>query len=390
MRLWWPAAALLFIVLTMLYASQRPGLARIFRWTPMPLWCYLLPAIASSIGWLPRDPAVYRALTEHVLPIALALLLLGVDVPGVLRTGARALAAAAVGAVGIILGAALGIWWLRGWLPAESWKGAGALAGTWTGGTMNLLALRIVLEIPDQIFSSLILVDALIAYSWMALLVAVSGAEARFNRWCHAKERQMMRDAPDTTLDSRGSQPPGRSRRLIGCAALAVAIAYVSRQLAAHLPTVSTPITSITGWTILLVTTLALFFSSAQRMRRLGSEGARLGSPLLYFVLAATGAQAQWHSLWSAPAWLMLGVIMVVVHGVLLLACGRLLRVPLGLLATASQANIGGLVSAPLVGAVYHRSLAPVGLLLAMAGNALGTYAGMTAGLLSRWIAGSY
>jgi len=58
------------------------------------------------------------------------------------------------------------------------------------------------------------------------------------------------------------------------------------------------------------------------------------------------------------------------------------------MLATASQANIGGLVSAPLVGAVYHQSLAPVGLLLAMAGNALGTYAGMLAAWLSRWMTG--
>jgi uncharacterized membrane protein len=74
------------------------------------------------------------------------------------------------------------------------------------------------------------------------------------------------------------------------------------------------------------------------------------------------------------------------VHGLLLLIAGRWLRAPLGLLAVASQANIGGVVSAPLVGAVYDRSLAPVGLLLAMAGNAVGTYVGWAAALLCRLI----
>jgi uncharacterized membrane protein len=101
-------------------------------------------------------------------------------------------------------------------------------------------------------------------------------------------------------------------------------------------------------------------------------------------VLAATGAQADLRALWSAPAWLLVGAGVALLHGLSLLLAGRMLRIPLGILATASQANLGGMVSAPLVGAVYHQSLAPVGLLLAMAGNALGTYIGWCAALLCR------
>jgi uncharacterized membrane protein len=101
-------------------------------------------------------------------------------------------------------------------------------------------------------------------------------------------------------------------------------------------------------------------------------------------VLAATGAQASLTALAAAPAWLLFGVITVLVHGVLLFAVGRWLRLPIGLLATASQANVGGVVSGPLVGAVYHQALAPVGLLLAMAGNAIGTYVGWGVAILCR------
>ena len=73
-------------------------------------------------------------------------------------------------------------------------------------------------------------------------------------------------------------------------------------------------------------------------------------------------------------------------HGAATLLTGRCFRITLGVLATASQANLGGVVSAPLVGAVYHQSLAPVGLLLAMAGNAVGTYLGWLAATLCRWL----
>ena len=78
----------------------------------------------------------------------------------------------------------------------------------------------------------------------------------------------------------------------------------------------------------------------------------------------------------------------MLVHGTTLLVAGRLFRIPLGILATASQANIGGLVSAPLVGAVYRRSLAPVGLLLAIDGNAAGTYLGLAAATFCQWVLG--
>ncbi|MBI4354530.1 MAG: DUF819 family protein, partial [Candidatus Omnitrophica bacterium] len=75
-----------------------------------------------------------------------------------------------------------------------------------------------------------------------------------------------------------------------------------------------------------------------------------------------------------------------VLHGCLMLAAGRWLRLPLGLLATASQANFGGVISAPLVGAVYHERLVPIGLCLALLGNALGTYLGLLSASLSRLI----
>jgi uncharacterized membrane protein len=112
-------------------------------------------------------------------------------------------------------------------------------------------------------------------------------------------------------------------------------------------------------------------------IRRIGQHGAAVGYPCLYLVLAALGAQASPKALAAAPGWLAIGVGVLVFQALILLAVGRLLRLPLGVLATASQANVGGVVSAPLVGAVYRQDLAPIGLLLALAGNAVGTYLGL-------------
>jgi uncharacterized membrane protein len=374
----WPIAVLILIVGSILLANRLPVGQVVFRWLPVPLWCYALPLLVVSLGWLPADTPIYRSLTEHLLPIALILLLLGVDLAAVARTSAKSLIAAVAGALAIILGAPAMVWLLRNDLPTEAWKGAGSLAGTWTGGTMNLLALRPILDTPEEIFAPLIIVDAVVAYSWMILLVAASGFQTPINRWLKAKA------VAEAAVQSPQTPRLGRYA-LAGCALIAVSLTLIARWLAPQLP-LSPLVSSATGWTVLLATTAALGFSLTPPVRQLGAHGSVLGYPALYLVLAATGAQANVEALWSAPAWLMVGAGVALLHGAVLLGTGRLCRIPLGMLATASQANLGGVVSAPLVGAVYHQSLAPVGLLLAMAGNALGTYLGWLSATFCRWL----
>jgi uncharacterized membrane protein len=69
---------------------------------------------------------------------------------------------------------------------------------------------------------------------------------------------------------------------------------------------------------------------------------------------------------------------------VFLLIGARVTRSPFFLVAAASQANIGGVASAPVVAAVYEPGLASVGLLLAILGNIVGTYLGILCGQLCR------
>lgn len=385
MSAWWPSVALCLMATAILGASHRPALHAMFRWLPVPLWCYAMPMIAVAAGLLPASHPSYRLLTDQCLPVALGLLLLGVDLPAVIRAGAQALSAALIGAIGIVLGAPVWVWVLRTHLPSEAWKGAASLAGTWTGGTMNLLALRSILETPDAVFAPLVVVDTIVAYSWMALLVAAKGAQGPLNRWLRASGEPVPGDATDP---SGGPRPGGTRWRLMAASLLlAIGLSVAARIAAARLPT-AWLITSANGWVVLLVTTAALLLSSRERIRRLGDTGSALGYPCLYLVLAATGAQGSLAALWEAPWWLVVGFGAVALHGALLLLAGRCFRIPLGILATASQANIGGVVSSPLVGAIYHQRLAPVGLLLAIAGNAAGTYLGLCAAFLVRLLLG--
>lgn len=381
MASWWTLLILVGLVGLLLLVSKRPRMQSVFQWLPIPLWCYGVPMLVRALGWLPTDVTPYAWITDRLFPIALGLLLLGVDLAALRHVGAQALLAMVIGAAAIVGGGPLLLCGLRPYLPAEAWKGIGILAATWTGGSLNMLALRTVLATPDSVFAPLVVVDALVAYSWMACLVAVKSLEQPLNRWLNAVEPAAESGPAESTQTERRVN---RARLLAGCA-VALALTVWCRWVAQPLP-LGGLVASTTGWTVLLVTTVALALSCVPALRRLGSEGAVAGYPCLYLVLAALGAQANLKMLIATPVWLVVGFGWVVFHAAVLLLAGRLLRMPLGVLATASQANVGGVVSAPLVGAVYSQALVPIGLCLAIAGNAVGTYLGLASATLARWL----
>ncbi|HEY8508026.1 MAG TPA: DUF819 family protein [Steroidobacteraceae bacterium] len=88
------------------------------------------------------------------------------------------------------------------------------------------------------------------------------------------------------------------------------------------------------------------------------------------------------------PGYFAIGATWIAFHAILLLIVARVIRAPTFFLAVGSQANIGGAASAPVVAAASHPSLAPVGVLLAVLGYALGTYGGWLCGQLMRVVSG--
>mgnify|MGYP000321350671 CR=1 FL=1 len=65
------------------------------------------------------------------------------------------------------------------------------------------------------------------------------------------------------------------------------------------------------------------------------------------------------------------------------------LKAPFFFVAVGSQANVGGAASAPIVASAFSPSLAPVGVLMAVLGYAIGTYGAIICAELMRVVATS-
>ncbi len=380
---WLIVPVLLTIEAVVLFASRDKRLAKFFDIVSPVFWIYFLPMLVSTLGLIDPKAPVLSSITTQLLPASLFLLLLTVDVRAILSLGGKALGMFFIGSLGIILGAVLSFWIFKGFVGGKFWGGFGALCASWTGGSANMIAVKEALSVPDQVFTPMVMVDTIVPYVWMGLLIAAARWQPFFDRWNHA-DRGILDDLRRRTERTENAAGTRFSLfTLVLLFTIALTAGQFSQLLAGHLPAIK-DVFSTYAWTIIVVTSisLGLSFTPARRLERLGSN--RLGYFLLYFVLTAIGAKSALTHAGTAAVLIMAGFLIALVHAGVMLLGARILKAPLFLVAAASQANLGGVASAPVVAAVYEPGLASVGLLLAVLGNIVGTYFGILCAQICR------
>jgi uncharacterized membrane protein len=376
---------LVAIEVFVLFVAQKGIYKKYFSFFPAVFWIYFLPMLCSTFGLLDSKSPIYSLITNHFLPASLLLLLMCVDIKAIMHLGRTALGMFLIGSLGIMVGTVLVFAVFKGIIGVQFWSGFGALSGSWTGGSANMIAVKEALSAPSEVFLPMVVVDTVVPYVWMAFLILMVGWQRMFDPWNHARAdllAEFNRKVGSVPLKVfRGWQV----KQIFLILAIAMVGSVTARLLAQGLPEIQGVISTY-AWTIIIVSFLGIGLSLT-RCKDLESYGAsRIGTWILYFVLTSIGAKATLANLGSSLVLILAGFCIVLVHAVFMLGGARLLRAPLYLVAIASQANIGGVASAPMVAAVYQPSLAPVGLLLAVLGNIIGTYCGIITGQLCHWI----
>jgi uncharacterized membrane protein len=277
------------------------------------------------------------------------------------------------------------------------WRGLTTVAGSWIGGGANQAAMKEVFEVSDEVFSAMVAVDVLVASLWMAVLLFMAGEskqiDARMGADTTALEDLKRRVQEFQDKITRVASMPD----LILIAAVGFGVQGLSHVLADFLaPWIaeSAPIlerfslTSSFFWLIVIATTGGLLLSFT-RVRDLEGAGAsKVGSVMLYVLVATIGMGMDIGAVLDRPGLFAVGGVWMAIHAALLLGVGRAIKAPTFYLAVGSQANVGGAASAPVVASAFHPTLAPVGVLLAVLGYAIGTYGAWLCGQLMRVAAG--
>ena len=376
---------LLSIEIAVLSAAAHPRTKKYFGFLPAVFWIYFLPMCVSSVGLIDAKSPLYGLVTTYGLPASLFLLLLGVDLKSIARLGRTAVLLFLAGSFGIMLGTVLSFAIFRPFVGDIFWMGFGALSASWTGGSANMVAVKEALGTPDDVFLPMVVVDTIVPYIWMGLLVSASSGQAMFDRWLRA-DRGVIDDIHKRMAGVGAAQKVTlNAKNIFVLTAFSFAVSAGVQRMAQILPTAEGIISSF-AWTIILVSTAGLA-GSLTPLRRCEAMGStRIGYYLLYFVLTTIGAKASVSHLGASAILIAAGVVIILVHAAVLLIAARLLKAPAMLVAAASQANVGGVASAPVVAEIYQPGLASIGLLMAILGNIIGTYLGIVVGQICRWL----
>lgn len=385
-----------------LASGPTPFWRKFFAWVPALLLCYFIPAFYNTTGLIDGEGSgLYFLASRVLLPAALVLLTLSIDLKGILKLGPRLLFVYVMATVGIVLGAIVSFqvmeWVWPSAVAGDTWKGMAALAGSWIGGGANMVAMREVYEVDATLFGQFAVVDVAIASLVLATWLFLANRAAQIDAASGADTAAIdeMRTRISAYQAANARIPSLTDLMVIvgigfGFVGLAHAIAgplagWFGANVAAA-PQFS--LDSSFVWVVLLATAagLGLSFTRARRLEDVGAS--RIGTVCLYFLIACIGMQMDFTKLFDRLELILIGAIWMLVHLGVLWFAARLVKAPLFYVAVGSQGNVGAAASAPVVAAAFHPSLAPVGVLLGTVGYATGTVVAYGTGQILRVMAG--
>lgn len=384
--------AVLAFVAAFFFMLAQTTRAKLFQYIPPLLFIYATPVFLNNFDVIPSSSPVYSGLSAYLLPAFIVLMLIKVNVPAVIRVMGKGVLVMLMGTAGVMVGAVVAYSLVHSSLSADAWKGYGALAGSWIGGTANMAATAEMLGTSEEQFGLAVIADNVIYIVWLPILLMSRDFADRFNAWARVPEDRLraMDAAAEVHVDE--DHAPTMPQYLF-LAAIVIGVTWIGTALApiiaAWLASLSSALGTVFGVTtvrILLVTTIALLLSTTAASRLPNSTA--MGTALIYIFVAGMGARASVAGLAEAPMFVAGAFIWIFIHGIFCLAGAWLFRVDIHSVAIASAANIGAAASAPIVAAHHRPNLVPASILMALLGYALGNYLAPLTGHLARIAAG--
>ncbi|QXP62827.1 MULTISPECIES: DUF819 domain-containing protein [unclassified Polaribacter] len=384
---------------------------KFYKIVPGLFMAYFIPAIFTTAGiispeWETLNTAgeivtgksqLYYISSRFLLPAALVLMTLSIDLKAIFNLGSKALIMFFTGTVGIIIGGPIAILLISIFSPETVggsdfdavWRGLSTLAGSWIGGGANQTAMLEIYKYNPAKYGGMVFVDIVVANVWMAILLIGIGKKDKIDKWLGA-DTSAIEDLKDkvSLFAKKVKRNPSVTDFMI---ILAIAFGtvglghFTAEYLSSFFGELVAGIESETWrniftflgssffWLISISTVIAVILSFTKAKNYEGAGASKIGSVFIYILVATIGMKMDLAMIFDNVGLIAIGLVWMSIHAGLLVFVAKLIKAPYFFLALGSQANVGGAASAPIVAQAFHPSLATVGVLLAVFGYAIGT-----------------
>ena len=394
--------------------------AKFYKIVPGLFMAYFVPALfttfriiapewetENAVGEVVKNESqLYYVASRFLLPAALVLMTLSIDLKAIFNLGSKALVMFFTGTIGIIIGGPIAILLISIFSPDTVggadfdavWRGLSTLAGSLIGGGANQTAMLEIYQYNPSKYGGMVIVDIVVANIWMAVLLIGIGKKDKINKWLKADTSAIEElKLKVINFTKKVQKNPTLTDFMI---MLAIAFGtvgfghFASKYLSQFFSEFVASMSSLTWqnifsflgsgffWIISVSTIVAIGLSFTKAKNYEGAGASKIGSIFIYILVATIGMKMDLNQALENPGLMVVGLVWMTIHAGLLIIVAKIIKAPYFFLAVGSQANVGGAASAPIVAQAFHQSLATVGVLLAVFGYAIGTIAAIACTIL--------
>ena len=373
-------ALLFFVSGIVIYLEKKFKNGIFFKYIPALVIIYFGAMILSTLGvWDMNVESVSKArsvLKDAILPSMIFLMLLRADLRDIAKLGPRMIISFFTATFTIMIGFVVAFLIFKGSLASNAPLTFGALAGSWVGGTQNMVVVQQAVGLEGSGMGYTLLIDSIDYSIWIMFLLFLVPFANKFNKWTKADTSKIDNINEHLTAKFSTISKEITFQDIFFLLSVSLGVTAVTGIMGNELVKVpALAFMGATGWTIIITTILGVIFAMTPLARIPGSP--EVSNVLLYMLIGLIASNANFMELTQAPAYILAGFVILIIHGVLMAIIGKVFKLDLFTCGIASLSNIGGVASSPVLAAAYSQSLVPIAVLMALIGVITGTFFGI-------------
>ena len=358
---------LLAFVVTVFHLLESKLQFKLFKYFPAVVMIYAFSMLLASMNIFASNAeinAIYKLTKTNLLPAMLFLMLLQIDFRHFFKLGKSLLISYVLAVLSIAFGFIVVAYLFH--FNTDMSAAFGALAGSWMGGTANMIAVGSALHVGEDAFAYALVVDSVNYTIWVMLLLFLVPFASVFNRFTKSSENLAY-------LSEIGCACSMGAKRYWLLIVLALLVSLLSQIIATKFVILNTTTS------IVLLASLFGILGSFTKLKELNGSS-EVATTMLYIIIALIGSKAVIDNFSGLSLYVFAGFTILVIHAIIMLLGAKIFKLDLFSIAVASLSNIGGVASAPILAATYNKSLVSVGVLMAIMGYLIGTFGGLFVG----------
>ena len=387
----WALFAILVVIAALaIWMEQR------FKWASKVTGCVIAligAMILSNFRIIPVDAPAYDFVWSYVVPLAVPLLLFKANIKKIWKESGRMLAIYLISGVGTVIGGFLAYYIFKGKID-ELHAIAAMMVGTYTGGSVNLAAMKAAFSASDTTSAAAVVADNLLMALYFFVLIAIPTMQFFLKKYKHPYideiEARTQKGDNENQAANFWKAKPVALLDIAEALAVSFAIVAVSTALAdfisSVIPTTNFALALLNGLIgnkYLIMTTLTMIVATAMTDFIGEIAGAQeIGTFLIHIFFTVIGVPASIYLIITeAPLLLVFCAIIVGMNMIFSLVFGKIFKFSIEEICVASNANVGG----PTTAAAYAiakgwQSMVVPSLLVGTLGYVIGNYYGIFVG----------